>query len=488
MKKRLFLFFIVCFIFIAGIESGFAVTAGEKFKIKAVTHLNSNVSSGKHSPEKLAAIALDKGLDAVFITENFYPRIEYGALPFRGIIKKVEEFSSLFKHGPEEYQQRIDAIDRKITKLDVFMAAEVAPFYFWTGEPYREGLTLNDWDVQFLVFGLEPEEYKNMPTLSSGKFSSFNFIAFLKMWPILMIFVGWVLLKRKFYRFYINNALPWLLIIVGVFYFLYLFPFQHVRYDQYHGRILPGPYQEFIDYVNDNGGMLFWSAPEAQTYRRYGPILFASPKASEHMLSTSGYTGFCVFYEGYRDIGGAGGVWDVVLNEYCWGERQKPVWAIGESAFHDEKSSGGKEIDDVQTIFITQEKSKTQIMDAMKNGSMYAVRRGKNVLLELDDFYLTAPDGEIAFMGEEIISSGPVKISFNIKWDNTQPAKIKAAIIRSGKVIKELEINDPGEIEYNDEYYSPGEKIYYRLDIRDKYPGMLFSNPIFVTFTGKDKK
>ena len=488
MKKILFILFFIFLILITGMGTGFTSTLNETVKIKAVTHLNSNVSSGKYSPERLSKIALDKGLDAVFITENFYPRIEYGALPFRGILRKVQEFNSFLKYGPEEYRKRIENIDRKLNDLDVFMAVEVAPFYFWTGEPYHEGLTLNDWDVQFIVFGLDPEEYKNMPTLSNGKFSRFNFIGFLKMWPIFMVLIGWVLLKRKFYRFYINNALPWFLIIVGVFFSLHLFPFQSVKYDQYHGRMLPGPYQELIDYVNDKGGMVFWSAPEAQIYRQYGPILFASPKASEHMLSTTDYTGFCVFYEGYRDIGGAGGVWDVILTEYCWGERKKPVWIIGESAFHDEESSGGKEIDDVQTVFITKEKSKNEIMDSMKNGSMYAVRRGKNVLLELDDFHLTSSSGDNAFMGEEIVSSGPVNISFNVNWDNSQPAEIKAVIIRNGKVIKELKVKNPGKVEYTDEYYSSGEKIYYRLDIRDKYPGMLFSNPIFVTFTAKDEK
>jgi hypothetical protein len=318
-----------------------AESPGDKIKLKAVTHLNSNVTSGKLSPETLVMSAVKKGIHAVFITENFYPKLEYGVLPFRGIVKKVEEFNSLLKFGPEKYYKRIEAIDKKLENIDVFMSAEVVPAYFWTGDPYKKGLTLNDWDIQFLVFGLKPGEYRHMPTLSNGKFSKFNFITFLKLWPVFLFILGVVLIRVKFYRFYINNAIPWLMVLVGAFYSLHLFPFKHVMYDQYHGRVLPGPYQELIDYVNDKGGMVFWSAPEAQLYRRYGPILFASPKATEHMLSTRDYTGFCALYEGYRDIGGAGGIWDVILNEYCWGKRDNPVWIIGESAFHDKKSSGG---------------------------------------------------------------------------------------------------------------------------------------------------
>jgi hypothetical protein len=43
----------------------------------------------------------------------------------------------------------------------------------------------------------------------------------------------------------------------------------------------------------------------------------------------------------------------------------------------------------------------------------------------------------------------------------------------------------PVQIEYIDQYFKPGEKIYYRIDIRG--PGAIVSNPIFATFH-EDKK
>ena len=53
-------------------------------------------------------------------------------------------------------------------------------------------------------------------------------------------------------------------------------------------------------------------------------------------------------------------------------------------------------------------------------------------------------------------------------------------IIRSGIVIKTFDGTMPMEIDYEDIYYNPGEKVFYRIDV--KSPGQLISNPIFVTF------
>ena len=59
-------------------------------------------------------------------------------------------------------------------------------------------------------------------------------------------------------------------------------------------------------------------------------------ETSEHthlLQETKGYTGFSIFYEGYKKVGKPGGLWDVILIEYCQGLRKKPIWAIGGLAF-----------------------------------------------------------------------------------------------------------------------------------------------------------
>jgi hypothetical protein len=201
------------------------------------------------------------------------------------------------------------------------------------------------------------------------------------------------------------------------------------------------------------------------------------------MLKTQNYTGFCCFYEGYRSIGGPGGVWDIVLNEYCSGERKKPIWAIGEMAYHSKEASGGKRIDEVETVFLVSSNMHENILKAMRKGSMYAVRSSKNHRLELDAFTVEYPRGRVsAGMGEELVASGPVKIRFKVDWQGKPERDVTAKLIKNGQVIKEFLVKRPGWFEYEDDSYQPGQKIYYRLDIRSKYPSMLFSNPIFVEY------
>jgi hypothetical protein len=263
---------------------------------------------------------------------------------------------------------------------------------------------------------------------------------------------------------------------------LHNYPFKIVRHDQYHGGARPGPYQEVINYVNNSGGAVFWSNPEAKTEKRIGPVEFVSPAATSYMLETEDYTGFCCFYEGYRDVGGPGGVWDTLLTDYCAGKRKKPVWAIGEMAYHGSEASGSKEIDEVQTVFLVPSNSPKNVLKAMKTGSMYAVRRSREHRLQLESFAVEYEGNGKAGMGEEILSQGPVAVRFSLNWDGEPAGAISVKLIRGGEVVKELFVTEPGEYNYNDSFYESGEKTYYRLDVRAGYPSMLFSNPIFVEF------
>ena len=453
-------------------------------RVKGVMHLNSNVSSGEYSPEVLVEIAEDKGLNAVFVTENLMPRWEYGLFPFRGVLKKVEKRKGLIEYGAQKYEKRINSIDRKAPGITVHMSAEVAPFYYWTGDPFdEEGLTLHDWDLQLLVMGMDAADYENIPTVSNGGFSGYSFKSILGLWPLLLVLLGAISLKKKHPRFYLADSLCWGIIVIGIGFLLYYFPFQDAEYDQYHGPQGVGPYQKVIDYVNSKGGMAFWSNPEAETDADLGQVRFKSPPANEYMLGTRDYTGFCCFYEGYRSVGGPGGVWDTVLGEYCSGKRKMPVWAIGELAYHSREASGGKEIDEVQTVFFVPANTRENILDAVRSGKMYAVRRTEEYELQLDSFTVKYENKARAGMGGTLKAQGPVTVSFSVRWEGETEDKIVASLVRSGKVIREFVIENPGEIVvYEDDLYEPGERAYYRLDIRGKYPSMLFSNPIFVDF------
>ncbi|MBD3426999.1 MAG: hypothetical protein GF409_07225 [Candidatus Omnitrophica bacterium] len=481
LKYTLRVILITGFLLHSGALSAFSVE--DSVYVKGLLHLNSSVSSGEYAPEKLVKMAHEKGIAAVFLTENLMPRWEYGIYPFRRVIKKTVERDGLIKYGPSEYARRIGEINESFPDLTVNMSAEVAPFYYWTGSPLgRGGLTLHDWDIQFLVTGLEPSDYSQIPTISNGGFSGYGVVSVLKLWPFLLILLGAICLRKKHPRYYLADSLCWFFIVTGAVFALANYPYKYYRYDQYHGSAGSGPYQQVIDYVNSKGGMTFWSSPEAFTHRDLGPVWFKSPEATGYMLEVSGYTGFCCFYEGYRQVGSPGGVWDTVLGEYCAGKRRRPVWAVGEMSYHSKEASGGKQIDEVQTVFIVGENTRENIMRAMKEGSMYAVRRSSGHELQIRSFTVKYSNGETAGMGEELLASGPVEVDFFVGWEGVPQGEVTADLVRSGKVIKQFKFAQPGRISFSDDYYEPGSKIYYRLDVRGKYPSMLFSNPVFVRF------
>lgn len=451
--------------------------------VKGLIHLNSDVSSGDYCPEELVKMAREKGVRAVFLTEDLNAKWEYGVAPFRNIVKKTVAKPSLLTCGTKKYARRLAEIRQNNPGISVMMSAEVSPFYFWTGSPFRGRLTLNDWDRQLLVMGLNPPDYEGIPTLANGSFARYGVKSIFLVWPLVLIVFGAISLKKKHSRYYIADTLCWFFIAVGVFFALRNFPFKEVIYDQYHGRPGAGPYQAAIDYVDKKGGMTFWSSPEVRTEQDLDPVDFVSPPSLELMRDTHGYTGFACFYEGYRSAGGPGGVWDRVLEGYCRGERSKPVWAIGEMSFHGTEGSFSKDIDEVQTVFLVNSNKPEEIISAMRLGRMYAVRRTAEYQLQLDSFTVEYQEtGKEALMGEELEVSGPVTIKFKVGLAGKPGDKFTAKIIRAGEVIKEFILDAPGEIEYKDKIFEPGKKVYYRLDIRGTYPNMLFSNPVFVRF------
>jgi hypothetical protein len=60
--------------------------------------------------------------------------------------------------------------------------------------------------------------------------------------------------------------------------------------------------------------------------------------------------------------------------------------------------------------------------------------------------------------------------------------RVQIRLIRSGELIETFSGPLPMEIDYDDKHFKPGQKIYYRIDV--KGCGLLVSNPVFVTFGG----
>jgi hypothetical protein len=103
--------------------------------------------------------------------------------------------------------------------------------------------------------------------------------------------------------------------------------------------------------------------------------------------------------------------------------------------------------------------------------------------MKLDEFLVCSSDGETkAISGDEIVLKENPRIKISLSAAETAGSQVKVQLIRSGRLIKTFIGPLPMKIDYEDKYFDPGRKIYYRIDVRGY--GSVVSNPVFVRFEG----
>lgn len=452
-------------------------------QVSGVTDLRTTFSDGRHSVEELVKMAKSRGIEILIINDHDRYSLEYGIWPLHKIIKKKVEESSLLKNGAEAYLEEVESVSKKYPDMIIIPGIESAPFYYWTGDMFSNNLTAHKWENHLAIVGLEkPEDIEGLPTLNSN-FSTryykkyiYNVIFFGLSFLFSILLIKW----RSIYRYIgIPAAIFSLLFIVN------FHPFQSSPFDQYHGDKGVLPWQETIDYVNSKGGMTFWHHLESVSgIGKKGPISINTPSHPEDLIKTDGFTGFQAIYEDTIHITDPGKEWDIVLNQYCAGNRDKPVWGIGGLDYHAEGESGIK-LQDVKTVFLLKEKTRNAVYKALRNGKIYSVsQQGKDHRLILDEFSVSDSSGRKAISGDEIEIKGNPHIYIKISASDDKKETVEARVIRKGKLIKRYSGETPLEISFDDddsrESSNSGGKIYYRLNIHGNSPHYIISNPIFV--------
>jgi len=395
-------------------------SAGSFGNASGIINVNSEVSNGIYSIEKIADLAQKRGIKVVIFTDHFLERFEYGIPPFRKLIKKSIRMKCIRSYGIKRYLQEIEEASASFRNMVLIPGCKVRPLYYWTGSP-RENLTLHNIQKKFLIMGLSADAFKNLPVIGNRR----------------------------------------------------------LGYDQYHGDMGYSPYQGVIDYTVDNGGLIFWVLPGAEAKEKIGRVTVSMPSYPEGLLETYNYTGFGILYEGMKTIGIPGGTWDKILMEYVDGKREKPVWAIGEIDYHYEGEAGGKRIEELQTVFLLENLDRSSVTDALRNGKIYALRRTKDSFLSLDEFSI---DG--AFMGDEVTLSDAPVLKIKISAFPSDSQRVVVKIIRCGEVIKMLDLVTPSEVHFKDEDLEREKMLYYRLEIRGERSNLIITNPIFVRYGG----
>jgi hypothetical protein len=452
--------------------------------VAGVIHLDTSVGGGVLSPEEMINKVKEAGIKVAVITDKDNMRVEYGISPLRKIAKKVKERNSITTYGAEKYLDVIDDISKKYPDMTIIAGVEAQPFYYWEGSYFNNDLRLVNLHKHLLIIGMEsPGDFEGLPSVSYNTPAMIDIWCVLNLWPMFLISAGvWLVLRKKkdlvqmrmfSYKkerrsFALSGAV---ILVAGVVFTINNFPFCSPLYDQYHGDRGAVPYQNLIDYAEKRGGMTFWAHPDVGGSHKLNDIEISTPPYSNELLRTYNYTGFAAFVEGIKFSGRPGGYWDTALKQYISGERQKPVWAIGELDYKE-----GSWMGNTQTVFIVKKNSRTEILNAMREGRMYAVNGELKPVLEAFQIW-DDEHGVWTDMGSTATAATGIRLKIKAYLPEKDMRTATLRVIREGVVIKEISLNSAIDMELNDEFFKPGGRTYYRIDI----DGRLISNPIFVT-------
>lgn len=402
--------------------SGWALAEEKWDRVETILHIHSRYSyRGKLTPEQIVDLAMETGrIGAVIFTDEALAKISYGFVSI--------EKSSVFKKGLHWYLKEMERLNRKYPDLLVLSAVEVAPFYYWEKSPFSRQGVVRDWSKHLLVMGLDEAGYRSLPLVG-------------------------------------NRSLP-----------------RGVTIYSSQNKILP--YQRLIDDVRKKGGLVFWAHPEAKTIpHQFGPaqcpVTFMTDSYPEALVQTKNYTGYGIFFEGFKTIGPPGGIWDQLLAAFCRGERKDPIWAIGEIDFT-EQGRSGTWVDTVKTVIFPEKRTKEGLLEALREGRMVAVRKTQEGEMVFRDFWVEdTKTKKRARLGETLVLEGSPRIHFLVSFRGSVPS-VQARLIRNGEVVREWKGKLPVGKSYEDPSF-PGMHSYYRLELRSEGGELLATNPIFVS-------
>lgn len=464
--------------------------AAEYERLPAVLHIHSDLSTGDFPLEQLATMAEKAGVGALLLTENYLLRVEYGLPPFRSLTRAVREERSILDRGAAPFLARVAEARRRNPRVLILPGVEVLPHYYWTGSPLALDMTVHNVQKNLLVFGVtDPAALGSLPTSGNAGAGRFTWAAAIDLVPGLLLIPGALVLltkRRAFQR--VGRAVVvvrrrrWIaggsLCVLGALALVRAWPFTADPYPPYENLGL-GPHQDLIDHVDRLGGATVWSLPEARDSGEQwlGPVRVAwrTDPYPDDLLRTARYTAFGAIYEDTTRFELPGGGWDRLLAQYAAGERSRPAWAVGESAFHG--FTAGKSVGPIQTVFLVSERSERGILDAMKRGRMYALQRTAETGLALGEF-VVSDGGGAAVSGEtlRVPAGAPIEVRVGVQTLDGAARDVRVTLVRNGAVAGAWVGPTPFRQVHREVF--DGAPVFYRLDVRGS--GRLLSNPVFV--------
>lgn len=461
-------------------------------RLPAVVHVHSTVSTGDLTLDQVAELAEQERVGAVLFAENYLLRVAYGLAPFRALTRVAHERPSVLRMGPERYLSRLAEAAARHPNVLLLPGVEVMPHYFWTGSPLLLDLRLHDLQKNVLVFGLtDAAQLRGLPVTGNPAAGRFAWDSAIELAPGGLLVVGLAMLRRKrpearklLRSVVVVHRRRWgpalFLCAVGGLALVRAWPFTSDAFPAWRDAgVLP--HQTLIDAVDRLGGVTVWSFPEAADVgqHRVGPVRVSwkTEPYADDLFRTFRYTGFGGLYEQPTRFTQPGGGWDRLLAEHAAGQRRRAPWALGESGFHG--GARGKRLGVVQTVFLVGERTSGGVLDALRNGRLYAVRRVREAGLVLADFAVTA-GGATAISGGSVAAAAgtTVEVRLGVEATDAGPYPVRIALVKNGTVASVWAPATPFRAVYRET--SDGTPAVYRLEIRGPVPHHLVSSPIFV--------
>ncbi len=247
------------------------------------------------------------------------------------------------------------------------------------------------------------------------------------------------------------------------------------------------PWQEWVDYILDHGGIVSAAHVEEGDIVWYGPAQGACPPPINNMHRIKRLTHFAALaYAWHEHTAGPGGLWDSTLLEYMAGVRERPMWATADADYHCEGSLAIS-----NTMFYMREFTEDEVYRCMRDGRMVALQGDAFQDTYVSEWWVSdsgRPD-DLVMLGREISIIGTPTIRFALD----RPVDgCRVRLVRNGSVVLEQEGT---EFTFRDiELSGKREPAFYRVEVigpvadRGEYDGPtmpaseLFVNPVFVRF------
>lgn len=458
--------------------------------------VNTQVSAGTESFTRIAEKAKKADLDFIVFSDQFLVEAQYGLPPFRDVIKYTKTRRSVVTYGIEKYLDEINKTDTKFPDMVLVPGADIAPLYYWSGSPFNNSLTTNQYSEQLTIFGSDdPELYRRLPVIHNDQWEDSYWKIAVKLLPLLISVIGILLCIKKKSHYYsdaqgnVYDKGHWKKVVVGICFILCgicttinLKPFtKYIGFSQYSAPDIL-PFQNVIDYIRDNSGDetgIIWSAPEATMNDRIWVVsLFTAPYLGD-IERTYKHNGLAGIYGDAITAYNPGKSWDKMLLEYCSGKRKLRPVITGELDYHGKK----RRINHIQTVIQTDSFDRKGVVKAIISGNSYAVIAEQDCV-ELSDAYIESGISR-ADLGETLSVKRGNDLSLKIKGHLIDPKTNVTygqliVVVNGEKVVdkmvslKELNITEKINIPA-----SPGKLNYVRFYIKNSSMARLLTNPFF---------